>query len=119
MSCYIIQTTDKDLIESALTKALTLLEGIEEAVTDKATTIDRAGLDCSVVELIEDALDSCKTLDRQAPVREITTRTSFLLLDSLNDVREWADGRKTEPPVGLAYDVEQLEGIVRSLTPET
>jgi hypothetical protein len=109
MSCYIIQTTDKDLIENALIKALALLEGIEEAVTDKAKH----------VELIEDALDSCETLDRQAPVREITTRTSFLLLDSLNDVREWADGRKTEPPVGLAYDVEQLEGIVRSLTPET
>ena len=117
MSVYYVQPGTKDLLFRALDRARQLLEAAEHEQEDppdpEARVVDR--IREGDLELVSEALSAVEDLELQATPAQLSTRTAYLLLDSLLDIRGWAAGRRSTPPIGLGHDVDQLEDLVKSL----
>lgn len=54
--------------------------------------------------------------EADAPVPRLTPRDAYFLTESIREVREWSNGRRTEPPIGLGNDLDRLLALVTAMT---
>jgi hypothetical protein len=118
MSIHIIQSTQMDDLCIALDRASDLLtELLDSGRISKA-------MGSAIVHEVQEMIKDLGKAERAAadlpdagdPPPRLTPREAYFLTDSIREVRDWSDGRRTEPPVGLGNDLDRLGELVGAVT---
>ena len=120
MSTHIIQSNQMDDICIALDRASDLLtELLDNGSVSKAMG---SAIVHEVQEMIKDLGKAERAAadlpDAGAPPPRLTPREAYFLTESIREVREWSNGQRTEPPIGLGNDLDRLGELVGAVTTE-
>lgn len=118
MSIHTIQSNQMDDICIALDRASDLLTEL----TDNEEVGKAMG--SAIGHEVQEMIKELNKADRMtadlpeagAPVPRLTPRDAYFLTESIREVREWSNGRRTEPPIGLGNDLDRLLALVTAVT---